>query len=144
MVIIEDYHKEQQELQKQTDFILNFNNYLNTFEKDKVRLKDLLQFIVDKNKQYKFDNFNGFNLKVKHEEEEYETITSRYNIRHNVVIYIENNELRNKVSIAVVPHPRYDSPFSLGLNEDNSNFDFKFFADNIYKIIEFVFYGIES
>ena len=73
MAIIEDYHKEQQELQKQTDFILNFNNYLNTLEKDKVRLKDLLQFIVDKNKQYKFDNFNGFNLKVKHEEEEYET-----------------------------------------------------------------------
>ena len=48
MAIIEDYHKEQQELQKQTDFILNFNNYLNTLEKDKVRLKDLLQFIVDK------------------------------------------------------------------------------------------------
>lgn len=138
MAIINDYNKKQEYEAKKFKFFLDFDKYLDNFTSNGVRLKELLKFVIDEKKKYTFNNL-GYTFLVRVEEESYESLESRYNIRENVAIHIKNEDVDSKVLLAMVPHPHEGVTFIFNKNE--SIYDFDFVVENLSKIIEFIFYG---
>ena len=50
MAIIDDYNKKQEYEANKLKFFLDFDKYLDSFSSNGVKLKDLLKFIIDENK----------------------------------------------------------------------------------------------
>ena len=138
MAIIDDYNKKQEYEAKKFKFFIDFDKYLDNFTSNGVRLKNLLKFVIDEKKKYTFNDF-GYTFLVRVEEEAYESIENRNAIRKNVAIYIKNEDIDNKVLLAMVPHPHGEITFLF--NKDDSIYNFDFVKENLSKIIEFIFYG---
>ena len=97
MAIIDDYNKKQEYEAKKFKFFLDFNEYLENFTSNGVRLKNLLYFVIKEKKKYTFNDL-GYTFLVRYEEESYESIETRNAIRRNVAIYIKNEDIDNKIS----------------------------------------------
>ena len=141
MAIIDDYNKKQEYEANKLKFFLDFDKYLDSFTSNGVRLKDLLGFVIDENKKYTL-NDSGYTFLVRYEEEAYESIETRNAIRRNVAIYIKNEDIDSKVSLAMTQQPHGEVTFSF--NKDDSFYNFEFIEKNLTNIIEFVFYGIRK
>lgn len=140
MAIIDDYNKKQEYEAKKFKFFLDFNEYLENFTSNGVRLKNLLYFIIEEKKKYTFNDL-GYTFLVRYEEEAYESIETRNAIRRNVAIYIKNEDIDSKVSLAMTQQPHGEVTFSF--NKDDSFYNFDWVERNLTKLIKFMFYGIE-
>ena len=140
MAIIDDYNKKQEYEANKLKFFLDFDKYLDSFTSNGVRIKDLLKFIIDENKKYTIDDLD-YTFIVRAEEEPYESIETRNAIRRNVAIYIKNEDIDNKISLAMTRHPHGEVTFSF--NKDDSFYNFDWVERNLTKLIKFMFYGIE-
>lgn len=139
MAIIDDYNNKQEyEVKK---FILDFDEYLDNFTLNGVRLKNLLKFIIDEKKKYTI-NDSGYTFLIRVEEKSYESIKNRNAIRRNLVIYIKNENIDSKVSLTMTTRPHKEVTFLF--NQNDSCYDFEFVKENLKKIIEFIFYGIKK
>ena len=132
MAIIDDYKKKQEYEAKKFKFFLDFDKYLETFTSNDVRLKNLLYFVIQENKKYTVNDLD-YTFLVRAEEEAYESTETRNAIRRNVAIYIKNENIDSKVSLAMTQQPHGEVTFS-----------FEFVEKNLTNIIEFIFYGIEK
>lgn len=141
MAIIDDYNKKQEYESKKFKFFLDFNEYLENFTSNGVRLKNLLYFVIQEKKKYTL-NDSGYTFLVRYEEEAYESIETRNAIRRNVVIYIKNEDIDSKVSLAMTQQSHGEVTFSF--NKDDSFYNFDWVERNLTKLIEFIFYGIEK
>ena len=141
MAIIDDYNKKQEYESKKFKFFLDFNEYLENFTSNGVRLKNLLYFVIQEKKKYTL-NDSGYTFLVSYEEEAYESIETRNAIRRNVAIYIKNEDIDSKVSLAMTQQPHGEVTFSF--NKDDSFYNFEFVEKNLTNIIEFLFYGIRK
>ena len=141
MAIIDDYNKKQEYEAKKFKFFLDFDKYLETFTSNGVRLKNLLYFVIQEKKKYTL-NDSGYTFLVRYEEEAYESIETRNAIRRNVAIYIKNEDIDSKVSLAMTQQPHGEVTFSF--NKDDSFYNFEWVERNLTKLIEFIFYGIEK
>ena len=141
MAIIDDYNKKQEYEASKLKFFLDFDKYLDSFTSNGVRLKDLLKFIIDENKKYTIDDLD-YTFIVRAEEESYESTETRNAIRRNVAIYIKNENIDSKVSLAMTQQPHGEVTFSF--NKEDSFYNFEFVEKNLTNIIEFIFYGIEK
>ncbi|RKV78426.1 MAG: hypothetical protein D8H99_50890 [Streptococcus sp.] len=141
MAIIDDYNKKQEYEAKKFKFFLDFNEYLENFTSNGVRLKNLLYFVIKEKKKYTFNDL-GYTFLVRYEEESYESIETRNAIRRNVAIYIKNEDIDNKISLAMTQQPHGEVTFSF--NKDDSFYNFDWVERNLTKLIEFIFYGIEK
>ena len=141
MAIIDDYNKKQEYESNKLKFFLDFDKYLDSFISNGVRLKDLLKFIIDENKKYAVNDLD-YTFLVRAEEETYESIETRNAIRRNVAIYIKNENIDSKVSLAMTKQPHGEVTFSF--NKDDSFYNFEWVEKNLTKLIEFIFYGIEK
>lgn len=140
MAIIDDYNKKQEYEAKKFKFFLDFNEYLENFTSNGVRLKNLLYFVIEEKKKYTFNDL-GYTFLVRYEEESYESIETRNAIRRNVAIYIKNEDIDNKISLAMTQQPHGEVIFSF--NKDDSFYNFDWVERNLTKLIKFMFYGIE-
>lgn len=140
MAIIDDYNKKQEYEAKKFKFFLDFDKYLETFTSNGVRLKNLLYFVIEEKKKYTFNDL-GYTFLVRYEEESYESIETRNAIRRNVAIYIKNEDIDNKISLAMTQQPHGEVTFSF--NKDDSFYNFDWVERNLTKLIKFMFYGIE-
>ena len=140
MAIIDDYNKKQEYEAKKFKFFLDFNEYLENFTSNGVRLKNLLYFVIKEKKKYTFNDL-GYTFLVRYEEESYESIETRNAIRRNVAIYIKNEDIDNKISLAMTQHPHGEVTFSF--NKDDSFYNFDWVERKLTKLIKFMFYGIE-
>lgn len=140
MAIIDDYNKKQEYEAKKFKFFLDFNEYLENFTSNGVRLKKLLYFVIEEKKKYTFNDL-GYTFLVRYEEESYESIETRNAIRRNVAIYIKNEDIDNKISLAMTQQPHGEVTFSF--NKDDSFYNFDWVERNLTKLIKFMFYGIE-
>ena len=140
MAIIDDYNKKQEYEAKKFKFFLDFNEYLENFISNGVRLKNLLYFVIEEKKKYTFNDL-GYTFLVRYEEESYESIETRNAIRRNVAIYIKNEDIDNKISLAMTQQPHGEVTFSF--NKDDSFYNFDWVERNLTKLIKFMFYGIE-
>lgn len=140
MAIIDDYNKKQEYEAKKFKFFLDFDKYLETFTSNGVRLKNLLYFVIQEKKKYTFNDL-GYTFLVRYEEESYESIETRNAIRRNVAIYIKNEDIDNKISLAMTQQPHGEVTFSF--NKDDSFYNFDWVERNLTKLIKFMFYGIE-
>ena len=141
MAIIDDYYNKKQEYEaKKFKFFLDFNEYLENFTSNGVRLKNLLYFVIEEKKKYTFNDL-GYTFLVRYEEESYESIETRNAIRRNVAIYIKNEDIDNKISLAMTQQPHGEVTFSF--NKDDSFYNFDWVERNLTKLIKFMFYGIE-
>jgi len=140
MAIIDDYNKKQEYEAKKFKFFLDFNEYLENFTSNGVRLKNLLYFVIEEKKKYTFNDL-GYTFLVRYEEESYESIETRNAIRRNVAIYIKNEDIDNKISLAMTQQPHGEVTFSF--NKDDSFYNFDWVERNLTKLIKFMFYGIE-
>lgn len=141
MAIIDDYNKKQEYEANKLKFFLDFDKYLDSFTSNGVRLKDLLKFVIDENKKYTITDLD-YTFMVKAEEETYESTQTRNAIRRNVAIYIKNENVDSKVSLAMTQQPHGEVTFSF--NKDDSFYNFEFVEKNLTNIIEFLFYGIRK
>ena len=141
MAIIDDYNKKQEYEANKLKFFLDFDKYLDSFTSNGVKLKDLLKFIIDENKKYTIDDLD-YTFIVRAEEEAYESTETRNAIRRNVAIYIKNENIDSKVSLAMTQQPHGEVTFSF--NKEDSFYNFEFVEKNLTNIIEFIFYGIEK
>lgn len=141
MAIIDDYNKKQEYEAKKFKFFLDFDKYLETFTSNGVRLKNLLYFVIQEKKKYTL-NDSGYTFLVRYEEEAYESIETRNAIRRNVAIYIKNEDIDSKVSLAMIKEPHGEVGFYF--NQDDSFYNFDWVESNLTKLIEFIFYGIEK
>lgn len=141
MAIIDDYNKKQEYESKKFKFFLDFNEYLENFTSNGVRLKNLLYFVIQEKKKYTL-NDSGYTFLVRYEEEAYESIETRNAIKRNVAIYIKNEDIDSKVSLAMTQQPHGEVTFSF--NKDDSFYNFEFVEKNLTNIIEFLFYGIRK
>lgn len=141
MAIIDDYNKKQEYEAKKFKFFLDFNEYLENFTSNGVRLKNLLYFVIEEKKKYTFNDLD-YTFLVRYEEEAYESIETRNAIRRNVAIYIKNEDIDSKVSLAMTQQPHGEVTFSF--NKDDSFYNFEFVEKNLTNIIEFLFYGIRK
>lgn len=141
MAIIDDYNKKQEYEANKLKFFLDFDKYLDSFTSNGVRLKDLLKFIIDENKKYTIDDLD-YTFIIRAEEESYESTQTRNAIRRNVAIYIKNENIDSKVSLAMTQQPHGEVTFSF--NKDDSFYNFEFLEKNLTNIIEFLFYGIRK
>lgn len=141
MAIIDDYNKKQEYEAKKFKFFYDFDEYLNNFTSNEVRLKNLLKFVIDEKKKYTV-NDSGYTFLIRTEEESYESIENRNAIRRNVAIYIKNEDIDSKVSLTMTTQPHKEVTFSF--NKNDSCYDFEFVEENLKKIIEFIFYGIKK
>ena len=141
MAIIDDYNKKQEYEANKLKFFLDFDKYLDSFTSNGVRLKDLLEFVIDENKKYTIDDLD-YTFIVRAEEESYESIETRNAIRRNVVIYIKNEDIDSKVSLAMTQQPHGEVTFSF--NKDDSFYNFDWVERNLTKLIEFIFYICKS
>ena len=140
MAIIDDYNKKQEYEAKKFKFFLDFNEYLENFTSNGVRLKNLLYFVIEEKKKYTFNDL-GYTFLVRYEEESYESIETRNAIRRNVAIYIKNEDIDNKISLVMTQQPHGEVTFSF--NKDDSFYNFDWVERNLTKLIKFMFYGIE-
>lgn len=140
MAIIDDYKKKQEYEAKKFKFFLDFNEYLENFTSNGVRLKNLLYFVIEEKKKYTFNDL-GYTFLVRYEEESYESIETRNAIRRNVAIYIKNEDIDNKISLVMTQQPHGEVTFSF--NKDDSFYNFDWVERNLTKLIKFMFYGIE-
>lgn len=141
MAIIDDYNKKQEYEAKKFKFFLDFDKYLETFTSNDVRLKNLLYFVIQENKKYTVNDLD-YTFLVRAEEEAYESTETRNAIRRNVAIYIKNENIDSKVSLAMTQQPHGEVTFSF--NKEDSFYNFEFVEKNLTNIIEFIFYGIEK
>ena len=141
MAIIDEYNKKQEYESNKLKFFLDFDKYLDSFNSNGVKLKDLLKFIIDENKKYTIDDLD-YTFIVRAEEEAYESTETRNAIRRNVAIYIKNENIDSKVSLAMTQQPHGEVTFSF--NKEDSFYNFEFVEKNLTNIIEFIFYGIEK
>ena len=141
MAIIDDYNKKQEYEAKKFKFFLDFDKYLETFTSNGVRLKNLLYFVIQENKKYTVNDLD-YTFLVRAEEEAYESTETRNAIRRNVAIYIKNENIDSKVSLAMTNQPHGEVTFSF--NKDDSFYNFEWVERNLTKLIEFIFYGIEK
>lgn len=141
MAIIDDYKKKQEYEAKKFKFFLDFDKYLETFTSNDVRLKNLLYFVIQENKKYTVNDLD-YTFLVRAEEEAYESTETRNAIRRNVAIYIKNENIDSKVSLAMAQQPHGEVTFSF--NKEDSFYNFEFVEKNLTNIIEFIFYGIEK
>lgn len=141
MTIIDDYKKKQEYEAKKFKFFLGFDKYLETFTSNDVRLKNLLYFVIQENKKYTVNDLD-YTFLVRAEEEAYESTETRNAIRRNVAIYIKNENIDSKVSLAMTQQPHGEVTFSF--NKEDSFYNFEFVEKNLTNIIEFIFYGIEK
>lgn len=141
MAIIDDYNKMQEYKAKKFKFFLDFDKYLETFTSNGVRLKNLLYFVIQENKKYTVNDLD-YTFLVRAEEEAYESTETRNAIRRNVAIYIKNENIDSKVSLAMTQQPHGEVTFSF--NKDDSFYNFEWVERNLTKLIEFIFYGIEK
>ena len=141
MAIIDDYKKKQEYEAKKFKFFLDFDKYLETFTSNDVRLKNLLYFVIQENKKYTITDLD-YTFMIRAEEEAYESTETRNAIRRNVAIYIKNENIDNKVSLAMTQQPHGEVTFSF--NKEDSFYNFEFVEKNLTNIIEFIFYGIEK
>lgn len=141
MAIIDDYNKKQEYEANKLKFFLDFDKYLDSFSSNGVKLKDLLKFVIDENKKYAVNDLD-YTFLVRAEEETYESIETRNAIRRNVAIYIKNENIDSKVSLAMTKQPHGEVTFSF--NKDDSFYNFEWAEKNLTKLIEFIFYGIEK
>lgn len=141
MAIIDDYNKKQEYEAKKFKFFLDFDKYLETFTSNGVRLKNLLYFVIQENKKYTVNDLD-YTFLVRAEEEAYESTETRNAIRRNVAIYIKNENIDSKVSLAMTQQPHGEVTFSF--NKDDSFYNFEWVERNLTKLIEFIFYGIEK
>lgn len=141
MAIIDDYNKKQEYEAKKFKFFLDFDKYLETFTSNGVRLKNLLYFVIQENKKYTVNDLD-YTFLVRAEEEAYESTETRNAIRRNVAIYIKNENIDSKVSLAMTQQPHGEVTFSF--NKEDSFYNFEFVEKNLTNIIEFIFYGIEK
>lgn len=141
MAIIDDYNKKQEYEANKLKFFLDFDKYLDSFSSNGVKLKDLLKFIIDENKKYTITDLD-YTFMVRAEEETYESTETRNAIRRNVAIYIKNENIDSKVSLAMTQQPHGEVTFSF--NKEDSFYNFEFVEKNLTNIIEFIFYGIEK
>jgi hypothetical protein len=141
MAIIDDYKKKQEYEAKKFKFFLDFDKYLETFTSNDVRLKNLLYFVIQENKKYTVNDLD-YTFLVRAEEEAYESTETRNAIRRNVAIYIKNENIDSKVSLAMTQQPHGEVTFSF--NKEDSFYNFEFVEKNLTNIIEFIFYGIEK
>ena len=141
MAIIDDYNKKQEHEAKKFKFFLDFDKYLETFTSNGVRLKNLLYFVIQENKKYTVNDLD-YTFLVRAEEEAYESTETRNAIRRNVAIYIKNENIDSKVSLAMTQQPHGEVTFSF--NKDDSFYNFDWVERNLTKLIEFIFYGIEK
>lgn len=139
MAIIDDYKKKQEYEAKKFKFFLDFDKYLETFTSNDVRLKNLLYFVIQENKKYTVNDLD-YTFLVRAEEEAYESTETRNAIRRNVAIYIKNENIDSKVSLAMTQQPHGEVTFSF--NKEDSFYNFEFVEKNLTNIIEFIFYGI--
>ena len=105
-----------------------------------VRLKDLLEFVIDENKKYTITDLD-YTFMIRAEEETYESTQTRNAIRRNVAIYIKNENIDSKVSLVMIKEPHGEVGFYF--NQDDSFYNFDWVESNLIKLIEFIFYGIE-
>ena len=141
MAIIDDYKKKQEYEAKKFKFFLDFDKYLETFTSNDVRLKNLLYFVIQENKKYTVNDLD-YTFLVRAVEEAYESTETRNAIRRNVAIYIKNENIDSKVSLAMTQQPHGEVTFSF--NKEDSFYNFEFVEKNLTNIIEFIFYGIEK
>lgn len=141
MAIIDDYNKKQEYEANKFKFFLDFDKYLETFTSNGVRLKNLLYFVIQENKKYTVNDLD-YTFLVRAEEEAYESTETRNAIRRNVAIYIKNENIDSKVSLAMTKQPHGEVTFSF--NKDDSFYNFEWVERNLTKLIEFIFYGIEK
>ena len=141
MAIIDYYNKKQEYEAKKFKFFLDFDKYLETFTSNGVRLKNLLYFVIQENKKYTVNDLD-YTFLVRAEEEAYESTETRNAIRRNVAIYIKNENIDSKVSLAMTQQPHGEVTFSF--NKDDSFYNFEWVERNLTKLIEFIFYGIEK
>lgn len=141
MAIIDEYNKKQEYEANKLKFFLDFDKYLDSFSSNGVKLKDLLKFVIDENKKYAVNDLD-YTFLVRAEEETYESIETRNAIRRNVAIYIKNENIDSKVSLAMTKQPHGEVTFSF--NKDDSFYNFEWVEKNLTKLIEFIFYGIEK
>lgn len=139
MAIIDDYKKKQEYEAKKFKFFLDFDKYLETFTSNDVRLKNLLYFVIQENKKYTVNDLD-YTFLVRAEEEAYESTETRNAIRRNVAIYIKNENIDSKVSLAMTQQPHGEVTFSF--NKEDSFYNFEFVEKNLTNIIDF--YGIEK
>lgn len=140
MAIIDEYNKKQEYESNKLKFFLDFDKYLDSFNSNGVKLKDLLKFIIDENKKYTIDDLD-YTFIVRAEEESYESTETRNAIRRNVAIYIKNENIDSKISLVMIKHPHEEVKFYF--NQDDSFYNFDWVERNLTKLIEFIFYGIE-
>lgn len=141
MAIIDEYNKKQEYESNKLKFFLDFDKYLDSFNSNGVKLKDLLKFIIDENKKYTIDDLD-YTFIVRAEEESYESTETRNAIRRNVAIYIKSENIDSKVSLAMTKQPHGEVTFSF--NKDDSFYNFEWVEKSLTKLIEFIFYGIEK
>lgn len=141
MAIIDDYNQKQEYEASKLKFFLDFDKYLDSFTSNGVRLKDLLEFVIDENKKYTITD-SDYTFMIRAEEETYESTQTRNAIRRNVAIYIKNENIDSKVSLVMIKEPHGDVGFYF--NQDDSFYNFDWVESNLIKLIEFIFYGIES
>lgn len=141
MAIIDDYNKKQEYEANKLKFFLDFDKYLDSFTSNGVRLKDLLEFVIDENKKYTITDLD-YTFMIRAEEETYESTQTRNAIRRNVAIYIKSENIDSKVSLAMTKQPHGEVTFSF--NKDDSFYNFEWVEKSLTKLIEFIFYGIEK
>ena len=140
MAIIDDYNKKQEYEANKLKFFLDFDKYLDSFTSNGVRLKDLLEFVIDENKKYTITDLD-YTFMIRAEEETYESTQTRNAIRRNVAIYIKNENIDSKVSLVMIKEPHGEVVFYF--NQDDSFYNFDWVESNLTKLIEFIFYGIK-
>lgn len=100
-----------------------------------------MYFVIQENKKYTVNDLD-YTFLVRAEEEAYESTETRNAIRRNVAIYIKNENIDSKVSLAMTQQPHGEVTFSF--NKEDSFYNFEFVEKNLTNIIEFIFYGIEK
>ena len=140
MAIIDDYNKKQEYEANKLKFFLDFDKYLDSFTSNGVRLKDLLEFVIDENKKYTITDLD-YTFIVRAEEETYESTQTRSAIRRNVAIYIKNENIDSKISLVMIKEPHEEVGFYF--NHDDSFYNFDWAERSLAKLIEFIFYGIK-
>lgn len=140
MAIIDDYNKKQEYEANKLKFFLDFDKYLDSFTSNGVRLKDLLEFVINENKKYTITDLD-YTFMIRAEEETYESTQTRNAIRRNVAIYIKNENIDSKVSLVMIKEPHGEVGFYF--NQDDSFYNFDWAERNLAKLIEFIFYGIK-
>ena len=132
MAIIDDYNKKQEYEAKKFKFFLDFDKYLETFTSNGVRLKNLLYFVIQENKKYTVNDLD-YTFLVRAEEEAYESTETRNAIRRNVAIYIKNEDIDSKISLAMTKQSHGEVTFSF--NKDDSFYNFEWVERNLTKLI---------